>query len=248
LRALQNLEAQDAALAARGHQLRTWQCERLAHTYADLAADPAQAPALQFFLTDLYGPHDFHRRDQDLTRAAAILERTLPRSALGVLLDALELNVLSTELDHELAQALAPGPISPATYAQAYRRAGRFPDRRRQIELIVRVGEQLARTVEQPLIGVALRAARTPAYLAGFGTLQEFLARGLRAFSRLGGASSLLETIRARESALSETLEHGVAAAHPVPATPVSMGTSPRRDAALADHSESPPEHSSGGS
>ena len=209
MRVLENLEAGDAGLAARLHQLHTWQSERLARTYADLAADPAQAPALHFFLTDLYGPQDFHRRDQDLARAGAILERTLPQSALGVLLDALELNVLSAELDHDLAHALAPGPISPATYADAYRRTGRFPDRRRQIDLIVRVGEQLARTVRQPLVGFALRAARAPAYLAGFGTLQEFLERGFQAFSRLGSELSFLDTIRARETALSETLARG---------------------------------------
>jgi hypothetical protein len=209
MRVLQDLEAQDAALTSRLHELRTWQSERLARTYADLAADPAQAPALHFFLADLYGPQDFHRRDQDLARAGAILERTLPQSALGVLLDALELNVLSAELDHDLAHALEPGPISSATYADAYRRTGRFPDRRRQIDLIVRVGEQLARTVRQPLVGFALRAARAPAYLAGFGTLQEFLERGFQAFSRLGSELSFLDTIRARETALSEALARG---------------------------------------
>lgn len=209
MRALQDLEAQDAALASRLHQLRTWQSARLARTYADLATDPAQAPALQFFLTDLYGPHDFRRRDQELARASAILQRTLPQSALGVLLDALELNALSAELDHELARALEAGPISSATYADAYRRTGRFADRRRQIDLIVRVGEQLARTVRQPMVGFALRAARAPAHLAGFGTLQQFLERGFQAFSHLGTELSFLDTIRARESALSEALARG---------------------------------------
>ena len=206
---LQDLEARDAALASRLHQLRAWQSERLARTYADLTADPTQAPALEFFLTDLYGPHDFRRRDQDLARAGAILERTLPPSALGVLLDALALNVLSAELDHEMAQVLEGGAISPATYAAAYRRIGRFEDRRRQIELIVRIGERLARTVRQPLVGLALRAARAPAYLAGFGTLQEFLERGFGAFGRLGHEPTFLDTIRTRECALSEALAHG---------------------------------------
>ena len=209
MRELQDLEARDVALASRLQQLRTWQSERLARTYADLAADPTQAPALEFFLTDLYGPQDFRRRDQDLARAGTLLERTLPHGALGVLLDALALNVLSAELDHEMARVLEAGPISPATYTEAYRRIGRFEDRRRQIELIVRVGEQLARTVRQPLIGWALRAARAPAYLAGFGTLQEFLERGFQAFGRLGHEPTFLDTIRARESALSEALAQG---------------------------------------
>ena len=79
----------------------------------------------------------------------------------------------------------------------------------RRIDLIVRVGEQLARTVRQPLIGFAVRAARAPAYLAGFGTLQEFLERRFQAFSRLGREFSFLDTIRARETALSEALAPG---------------------------------------
>lgn len=209
MHALQDLEGKDPSLASRLQELRAWQSARLARTYADLATDPTEAPALKFFLTDLYGPQDFRRRDHDLARAGAILERTLPQGALGVLLDALALNVLSAELDHDMARTLEPGPISSATYAQAYRRSGRLEDRRRQIELIVRVGEQLARTVRQPLVGLALRAARAPAYLAGFGTLQEFLERGFQAFSRLGRELSFLDTIRTRESTLSEALARG---------------------------------------
>lgn len=80
-----------------------------------------------------------------------LIERTLPQSARGVLLDVLALHVLSAELDRDLARGLEAGPISPGTCAEAHRRTGVFADRRRQIDLIVRIGERVARTVGQPL-------------------------------------------------------------------------------------------------
>lgn len=206
IQSLQRSEADDATLAARVRELRTWQAARLARTYEDLARDARQAPAVEFFLTDLYGPQDFSRRDRDLARAGPLLQRTLPQGALHVLMDAIELYALSGELDQALARALAPGPICGQTYARAYRAVGRSPDRRHQIELTVRIGEQLARAVGQPLIGLALRATHLPAHLAGFGALQDFLERGFEAFHRLGDARPFLDAIRARESALSDAI------------------------------------------
>lgn len=204
--AVHRTESADATLAARLREVRAWQAARLARTYDDLAHDARQGPAIDFFLTDLYGPQDFSRRDRDLMRAGPLLERTLPRGALRVLTDAVELYALSAELDQALTRALPPGPISAENYANAYRTAGRRQDRQRQIELIIRIGERLARAVRQPLIALALRATHLPAHAAGFGALQDFLERGFDAFHRLGEARAFLETIRARESALSEAL------------------------------------------
>ncbi len=203
---LQRIETDDPTLSARLPALRAWQAARLARTYQDLAPDARQAPAITFFLSDLYGPQDFAPRDRQLVRAGPLLERTLPGGALGVLHDAVELYTLSAELDQALAKALPWGPISAENYARAYRAVGRPADRRRQIELIVRIGERLSQAVKQPLIGMALRATHVPAHLAGFGALQDFLERGFDAFRRLGDAREFLETIRARESALSEAL------------------------------------------
>ena len=211
--AVQRLESADTALAERLRELRHWQGARLARTYEDLAHDARQAPAIEFFLTDLYGPQDFGPRDRELARAGPLLQRTLPRGALRVLIDAIELYALSAELDQALARALPPGPICPASYAQAYRTVGRAADRQHQIELIVRIGERLAQAVRQPLIGLALRATHVPAHLAGFGALQDFLERGFDAFHRLGNARIFLDAIRARESALSEALLRGDASA-----------------------------------
>ena len=204
--ALQRLEEQDAALTERLRLLRAWQAARLARTYEDLARDPDQAPAVHFFLTDLYGPQDFSRRDRDLARAVPVLRRALPGSALSVLLEAIELYLLSAELDQALVGALGTDTLSAETYARAYRTIGRAAERRRQIELTVQIGERLAQAVKRPLIGLALRTTHAPAHLGGFGALQDFLERGFDAFRRLRDPQTFLQAIRTRELALNETL------------------------------------------
>ena len=213
--ALQRLEGQDAAFAERLRLLRAWQAARLARTYEDLARDPDQAPAVRFFLSDLYGPQDFSRRDRDLARALPVLRRALPRSALSVLLEAIELYLLSAELDRALVDALGTDTLTADNYARAYRAVGRAAQRRRQIELTVRIGERLAQAVTRPLIGLALRSTHVPAHVGGFGALQDFLERGFDAFRRLRDPQAFLQTIRTRELALNEALLQTGSSARP---------------------------------
>ena len=190
-------------------ELRAWQADRLAKTYADLRRDPRCTAAVDFFLTDLYGPQDFSRRDDDFARAWGRLKRGLPDAALEVLTRALELQVLSAELDQAMVARLATGPVSGLSYANAYRAVGRAESRRRQIDLAAGIGADLGRLVVFPLLGVALRAAHVPAHMAGFGALQDFLERGFKAFRRMGDPGALLEAIQSRETALMQRLFEG---------------------------------------
>jgi hypothetical protein len=208
------LEAGERALPhsdARLRELRIWQAARLERTYDDLRRDPQSAEAITFFLSDLYGLADHTRRDQDLTRAWETLRRTLPQGALEVLGSALELQVLAAQLDQAMAAQLGPGLLSWPTYAAAYRAVGRPDARRRQIELVVMIGEDLKRLVRHEFLALALRAARAPARLAGFAALQDFLERGFAAFRKLPDARRLLSTIEDRESRLSAALFSGTA-------------------------------------
>ena len=205
----QQLERQAAAnaeLSERLGSLRLWQSQRLEQTYADLRHQSRFAAALDFFLSDLYGPEDFSRRDADLQRAMGKLQRALPARLLDLLGRALELQVLTVELDQQVAAALASTHIDMDSYAAAYRCVGRVEDRRRQINLIVRIGHELGTVVKHRWIGLALRAAHSPAQLAGFGTLQQFLERGFEAFVRMGDAEELFGIIRQRETALMTSL------------------------------------------
>lgn len=209
---LESRAVADVTLRRRVDAVRHWQAQRLERTYGGLRHESRFTAALDFFLTDLYGPGDFTRRDADLKRALTRLQRALPARLIEVLCMALELQVLTLELDQQLAAALDTGELDADSYAAAYRKTGRENDRRRQVDLIVRIGAELGQLVQQPWIGLALRAAHVPARIGGFGVLQGFLERGFAAFRRMGDPQALLELIRERETALMQSLLLGESA------------------------------------
>jgi hypothetical protein len=211
--ALEAVSSATASVSARLRALRAWQAGRLARTYADLRGNPRYTEAVEFFLNDLYGPRDFSRRDQELSRAVVPLRRALPASLLAVLAMAIELEVLTAQLDQGMIGQLRDRPLTEASYALAYRTLGEPAARRRQIELTVSIGAALERLVRHRWTGWALRAAHLPARAAGFGVLQQFLERGFGAFLRMGSAQPLLEAIRERETELMNRLLRGDAAA-----------------------------------
>jgi hypothetical protein len=202
---------QGADFVARLRELRAWQTARLANTYRDFRADPRYAPAVEFFLSDLYGPQEFRARDRDLARAWRYLKRALPAAAMQVLGQAIELDVLTLELDYAMVRALAPGAVTDATYAAAYRTADDPAARTRQIGLIIGIGEDLSRIVRRVWLGPLLQAAHMPAHAAGFGALQDFLERGYAAFRTMQDAGRLMTAIAERETnfmqAMFDTLE-----------------------------------------
>ena len=124
---------------------------------------------------------------------------------------AMELNGLSQELDRVLIARLprADGYFSVVDYCKAYRRAGNFPLRRRQIKLIGDIGGALDHYVGKPLVRTALAMMRQPARLAGMSALQDFLERGFGAFRDMGGAQQFLHTIDERETSILDAIVGG---------------------------------------
>lgn len=199
-------------------QLQRWQRERLTFTYADLDQDPRFQPAAEFFFNDLYGVDHFTQTEQEARRAYSLLMKTLPHHLIDTLDMALELHELTAQLDLRLLGALREiqgrePSITKQNYAAAYRHCDNREERRHQIHLICQVGEDLDAVVHKPLVGVALRLARTPARLAGLGTLQDFLERGYHAFCHLDGAEDFLEAVYRRETRILERIFAG----HPRP-------------------------------
>jgi hypothetical protein len=197
------------AVEARVAQVRGWQAERLARTYADLSADARYAPATRFFLEDLYGTRDYSERDADLQRVLPVMTRVLPQSAIETAALAVEVDALSEELDRGMALALAPGEITPRRYEEAYRKSGSREQRAHQIDLIDQVGRRLDTLVTHPLVYRMLKMMRRPAKLAGLGELQGFLERGFESFQQMGGADTFLATIAERETAIMEKIFSG---------------------------------------
>jgi hypothetical protein len=211
------------ALAASLERLADWQARRLGQTYADLAAQPRFAAAIEFFQTDLYGGTDFAQRDADLARVVPVMTRMLPEGVIATIAKAVELNRLSQELDRSLLAHLPRGEdvFTVAQYADAYRRMGNRVARERQIRLIGEIGAALDVFVQKPLIHAALVMMRGPARLAGLFALHDFLERGFAAFRQMHGADEFLATIDRRERRLLDAMFAGDVAPFPDPGVPV---------------------------
>jgi hypothetical protein len=191
------------AQAAR-EALRIWQAARLARTHADLLGSPRYGGTASFFLSDIYGPKDLSRHEEDVRRILPLMSKALPAAGLETVADAIELNALSESLDADMVAALKEKvfDLTEADYVNAYRAVGRRPERERQIELIAHLGASLDKFTRKPFIGAALSMMKKPAELAGLGDLQNFLERGYNAFRTMKGADEFLELIASRELAL----------------------------------------------
>jgi len=209
--AVRHQRAEHPELDPKLRLLRAWQAKRLRNTYADLLSDARYRPACEFFLSELYGDKDFAPRDHDIERAYPVLVRTLPAHALVTLTQALELHALTQELDTDLLRVLVEElelneHLTEAMYAEAYRRCDNYSQRLLQIELIHGIGAELDAVVANPFIYAALKLARGPAHLAGFGELQEFLEWGFGAFRHMHGAQWFLDTIVGREKRILDNI------------------------------------------
>jgi hypothetical protein len=184
--------------------LRNWQSQRLAQTYADLLADPHSGPALRFFLSDLYAPHDFGQRDHDVERIYAFLLRVMPAQTLQLLTDVITLNRLTNELDIDLCHVLVDqlgvtDTITPELYAEGYRICANYTMRVYQIDLLITVVTQVGVGARLRVVDLALLLARIPAQQAGWGDLYDFLKRGYAAFRQLRDVTAFVGVIELRE-------------------------------------------------
>lgn len=82
LQSLRGTGTQNAAFSQHLLIAKRWQSARLARTCADLAAQPRYAPAVDFFLNDLYAAKDFSQRDAEMIRIYPTLRKLLPESTV----------------------------------------------------------------------------------------------------------------------------------------------------------------------
>ncbi len=202
----------DTAYTALAH----WQCERLGMTYTDFHGHKRYKAALDFFLTDIYGPKDFSQRDNDIERVYPIMVKVLSVPAIESLTQALELHTLSMGLDRQLIDVLTGelgvelGPdahtLTPELYAEGYRLCDNYDERQRQIQLAIDSALALEAAVKRRMLYATVKVARGPAKAAGFGELQSFLERGLAAFKKMKGSHRFLDALAAREQHVLEAL------------------------------------------
>lgn len=192
-------------------EMRQWQAQRLRSSFGRFIADPTSRPAAEFFLSDMYGDHDFSRRDADIARVIPIMRPLLPMVLLDAVADAIALAALSHAFDLRMADALHASAhprqrLDATLYAQLYRQVGKPRLRAEQIRLIGSVGDGLIAALRIPGVHRMLRMARLPARALGLGELQNFLERGFSAFAKIPDARAFLDAIVSDELAVMERL------------------------------------------
>lgn len=196
----------EPSLAGRVKAIKSYQHARFAHTYRDLLGQPRYEKATRFFLDDLYGPHDFADRDAQFARVVPALVRLFPAKVVSTVRVLSTLHALSEELDSLMGRHVAPGPITAASYQQAWRETGRPEDRQRQIDLMLEIGQALEGYTRSLLLAKSLRMMRGPAHAAGLSSLQAFLEAGFAAFRAMHGSQAFLDTIARREREIAQAL------------------------------------------
>jgi hypothetical protein len=219
------LRRSDSTLARQVEAIKRYQQDRFCLTYRDLLESSRYGAAARFFLEELYGPHDFAKRDAQFSRVVPALVKLFPREIVGTVAALAALHALSEALDTEMARHLADRPLDRTSYVQAWQATGRPDDRDRQIVLTLDVGLALDRYTRNALMRHSLRMMRGPARAAGLHELQSFLERGFDTFGAMRGAAGFLDTIAQRERELARQLfgPDAVACATGLPATPLGQ-------------------------
>jgi hypothetical protein len=192
--------------------LQDWQRRRLTNSYRSLISQERYRAAGDFFLAELYGGLNFRERDQQMERVLPVMVRMLREDMLLALAEAFELQSLSLSLDMHMTAALQQSgwqELNTSRYGEIYRICARPSDRQRQIELIGHLGLELNELVHHRLVMFLIRTLRRPAHAAGFGLLQTFLEKGLRAFQIMGDGTEFVKTIWHNEDRVMQRLLAG---------------------------------------
>ncbi len=192
----------DQELLARYERFVAWQLDYMLRFYDDLRASKDYAAAVDFVVPDLTGM-GVSQRDHDIGRIVPIMSRLLPEKALRTIASALQLNARVLDINLSICRALYKersfdADVTESDYRSACRQVSNLDECLELVHLIDEVGHSLDHVIRIPMIGVTLKAMRTPARLAGFGALQVFLEKGYTTFDALEDVDRFLEDITRR--------------------------------------------------
>lgn len=179
-----------------------WQNNYMLQFYDDFCVTKENTAAVDFVVSELTGI-GISERDHDLARVVPAMVRMLPDKALQTIAVAMELNsrilTINLSICRELFGKLSPAnKISERNYCLACRQVSRLDEFLELVELTKQVGQSLNYVIELPMIGLILRAMRSPARLAGFSSLQDFLETGYHTFKAIEDVDQFLDDISDR--------------------------------------------------
>lgn len=200
--ALHDQYLDDSAFRDDYERFAMWQFRHLLPFFRDLAEQDGYREAIEFTITDLAGV-GISRRDRDLERAAPAITRMLPLRALITLADAAQANARVLKINIAICKALSVGSklpenITEVDYCVACREASTLDELTDLVRIVCGLGRSLKALVRVPMIGMTLRAMRTPARAAGFAALHDFLENGYLTFRQIPDIDHFLAVIERR--------------------------------------------------
>ncbi len=200
--ALHTAHLDDPAFRDEYERFAAWQFRHLLPFFRDLAGRDGYQQAIEFTMTDLAGVGISHR-DRDLERAAPAITRMLPLRALITLCEAAEANARVLRINIAICKALSvdsklPATITEVAYCIACREASTLEELVDLVRVVCGLGRSLKSLVRVPMIGMTLRAMRTPARAAGFAALHDFLENGYLTFRDIPDIDHFLAVIERR--------------------------------------------------
>jgi len=184
-------------------------------SYRDLLQGGPYQVAARFFMSELYGPVDYSRRDDQFARIAGAIQRLLPQHAVATAVTLARLHGLTEELDLAMGEAWEADQQSDGSdwvrYIRAWRQTERQQERHSQLRLVLEIGADLDALTRTPGLRLMLRMMRGPAQAAGLPDLQRFLEQGFDTFASIGkgrqeGALQFLKIVERRETEVIESL------------------------------------------
>lgn len=182
----QNLELHHNALLRQlTWQICAWQQQRMQHIHSQLCTPPHHHAAKRFFFSHLYNFDMLSQLAQQLSLAVQQkikLERWLPSEVLATLQTALQLAMLTLELDQQLAQQLIKQQlsVSDTNILSIYPALQQTNARHEQIQLLEKLVLKLHKFAHSYLLRSALRLGRNKIQQRGFTFLYQYIDDGFQ--------------------------------------------------------------------
>lgn len=191
-------------------QLKIWQVNKMAATYATMLDDPSLSPLFGFFFEDIYGGVDLSELPKNLSGLGKLVQRFF--SGTDMLFAALEFNALNGEIDQKLCEILFDEMqvenITTTEYVNACHQSGIIDDLHRRNRLLEHFADDLNRTVANKVIKKSVKWSKIPARAAGLGKLHGLIAKGFEVLAIVDDAEKPIARLIVHEKRIAENIQN----------------------------------------
>ncbi|MBI4866465.1 MAG: hypothetical protein HY816_05910 [Candidatus Wallbacteria bacterium] len=184
-------------------RLQEFQLERLKGTYEDFLAGSPYESLCGFFTTHLYNAQDFTARNESFKKLVHAFESAFGTEVLHSISLLLDVHDLSERLDDDVVEQFVKMGVGldfdMAAYERAYFVADKYPERVRQIEMLVDAVHIVHRIAFFPFIGFLLKTLYAGALMIGATPMVQFLQDGYDAFRTVKDPTPFTKAIHDRE-------------------------------------------------